>query len=81
MRRGGAAELVAASTIAMADSLGMPVSTTHALSSGVAGTMWANKSGIRPDTVREIALAWILTLPVAMALAGSLYWLATAFVG
>jgi len=79
--QGGAAELVAASTIAMADSLGMPVSTTHVLSSGVAGTMWANQSGIQPETVREIALAWVLTLPVAMALAGGLYWLATAFVG
>jgi PiT family inorganic phosphate transporter len=79
--QGGAAELVAASTIAMADSLGMPVSTTHVLSSGVAGTMWANKSGIQPETVREIALAWVLTLPVAMALAGGLYWLATTFVG
>ena len=79
--QGGAAELVAASTIAMADSLGMPVSTTHVLSSGVAGTMWANKSGIQPETVREIALAWILTLPVAMALAGGLYWLATFFTG
>jgi phosphate/sulfate permease len=43
--------------------------------------MWANKSGIQPETVREIALAWVLTLPVAMALAGGLYWLATAFVG
>jgi len=79
--QGGAAELVAASTIAMADSLGMPVSTTHVLSSGVAGTMWANKSGIQPETVREIALAWILTLPVAMALSGSLYWLATFATG
>jgi len=79
--QGGAAELVAASTIALADSLGMPVSTTHVLSSGVAGTMWANRSGIRPDTVRDIALAWILTLPVVMALSGVLYWLATAFVG
>jgi len=79
--QGGAAELVAATTIAMADHLGMPVSTTHVLSSGVAGTMWANKSGIQPETVREIALAWILTLPVAMALSGSLYWLATWFVG
>ena len=79
--QGGAAELVAASTIAMADSLGMPVSTTHVLSSGVAGTMWANKSGIQPETVREIALAWILTLPVAMALSGSLYWLATFITG
>jgi len=79
--QGGAAELVAASTIAMADSLGMPVSTTHVLSSGVAGTMWANKSGIQPETVREIALAWILTLPVAMALSGGLYLLATLFTG
>ena len=79
--QGGAAELVAASTIAMADSLGMPVSTTHVLSSGVAGTMWANKSGIQPETVHEIALAWILTLPVAMALSGCLYWLATCFTG
>jgi len=79
--QGGAAELVAATTIAMADSMGMPVSTTHVLSSGVAGTMWANKSGIQPETVREIALAWILTLPVAMALSGGLYWIATFFTG
>jgi phosphate/sulfate permease len=79
--QGGAAELVAASTIAMADSLGMPVSTTHVLSSGVAGTMWANKSGIQPETVREIAAAWILTLPVAMALSGGLYWISTLFTG
>lgn len=79
--QGGAAELVAAATIGMADVLGMPVSTTHVLSSGVAGTMWANKSGIQAETVREIALAWILTLPVAMALSGGLYWLATWFVG
>jgi PiT family inorganic phosphate transporter len=78
--QGGAAELVAASTIAMADSLGMPVSTTHVLSSGVAGTMWANNSGVQPETVREIALAWVLTLPVAMALSGGLYWLATAII-
>lgn len=78
--QGGAAELVAATTIGMADVLGMPVSTTHVLSSGVAGTMWANKSGIQAETVREIALAWILTLPVAMTLSGGLYWLATWFV-
>lgn len=79
--QGGAAELVAATTIGLADSLGMPVSTTHVLSSGVAGTMWANKSGIQSETVREIALAWILTLPVAMALSAGLYWLATLFIG
>jgi phosphate/sulfate permease len=79
--QGGAAELVAATTIGLADSLGMPVSTTHVLSSGVAGTMWANRSGIQPETVREIALAWILTLPVAMTLSGGLYWIATLFTG
>ena len=79
--QGGAAELVAATTIAMADNLGMPVSTTHVLSSGIAGTMWANKSGIQAETVKEIALAWVLTLPVAMALSGGLYWIATWFVG
>jgi PiT family inorganic phosphate transporter len=79
--QGAAAELVAAATIGMADMGGMPVSTTHVLSSGVAGTMWANKSGIQPETVREIALAWVLTLPVAMALSGGLYWLATLFTG
>jgi PiT family inorganic phosphate transporter len=65
----------------MADSLGMPVSTTHVLSSGVAGTMWANKSGIQPETVREIAAAWILTLPAAMALSGGFYWLSTLVTG
>ena len=78
--QGGAAELVAASTIAMADKLGMPVSTTHVLSSGIAGTMWANKSGIEAKTVKAIALAWVLTLPVAMTLSGGLYWIATWFV-
>jgi PiT family inorganic phosphate transporter len=79
--QGAAAELVAATTIGLADVGGLPVSTTHVLSSGVAGTMWANKSGIQPETIREIALAWILTLPVAMALSGGLYWLATLFTG
>ena len=71
---------MAAATIGLADGLGLPVSTTHVLSSGVAGTMWANKSGIQPETVREIALAWILTLPVAMLLSASLYWIFTLFV-
>ncbi len=77
--QGGAAELVAATTIGLADVFGMPVSTTHVLSSGVTGTMWANKSGIQLETVRDIALAWILTLPVAMTLAGGLYWFSTLF--
>jgi PiT family inorganic phosphate transporter len=58
----------------MADGLGLPVSTTHVLSSGVAGTMAANHSGIQMSTVRSLALAWILTLPAAMILSGSLFW-------
>jgi PiT family inorganic phosphate transporter len=73
--QGASAELVAAATIGAADMFGLPVSTTHVLSSGVAGTMLANGSGLQWSTVRSIALAWVLTLPAAMLLAGSLYWL------
>ncbi len=71
--QGAAAELVAAGTIAAADMYGLPVSTTHILSSGVAGTMAANGSGLQLSTIRNIAMAWILTLPVAMMLSASLY--------
>jgi inorganic phosphate transporter, PiT family len=71
--QGAAAELVAAGTIAAADMYGLPVSTTHVLSSGVAGTMAANGSGLQLSTIRNIALAWILTLPIAMMLSGGLY--------
>ncbi len=71
--QGAAAELVAAATIAGADMYGLPVSTTHVLSSGVAGTMAANGSGLQVSTIRNIALAWILTLPAAMMLSGFLY--------
>ena len=79
--QGGVAELVAAGTIALADRLGMPVSTTHVLSSGVAGTMWAARSGIQAGTVRTIAMAWILTLPATMLLAGSIYLAAVLVTG
>ena len=72
---GAAAELVAASTILLAQFKGMPVSTTHILSSGVAGAMAGNGSGVQVGTVRNIALAWVTTLPAAMAIAGLLYWL------
>ncbi len=71
--QGAAAELVAAGTIAAADMYGLPVSTTHVLSSGVAGTMAANGSGLQLSTIRNIATAWILTLPAAMMLSGLLY--------
>jgi len=73
--QGGAAELVAMTTIGLADGLGLPVSTTHVLSSGVAGTMAANRSGLQWDTVRNLALAWVLTMPVSILLSGSLFWL------
>jgi PiT family inorganic phosphate transporter len=73
--QGASAELVAAVTIAAADIYGLPVSTTHVLSSGVAGTMAANKSGLQMSTVRNLLMAWVLTLPCAIALSGSLYWI------
>jgi phosphate/sulfate permease len=74
--QGAAAEMVAAATILLADAFHMPVSTTQVLSSGVAGTMWANRSGIQGSTVRRIGLAWVLTLPASMTLAAGLYALA-----
>jgi len=61
-------------TIGAADMFGLPVSTTHVLSSGVAGTMVANGSGIQKRTLINLLMAWVLTLPAAMLLAGSLYW-------
>ena len=73
--QGGAAEITAAATIAAADYYGLPVSTTHVLSSGVAGTMMANKSGLQLETIHNIAMAWILTLPASIMLAAFLFWL------
>jgi inorganic phosphate transporter, PiT family len=73
--QGAVAEITAMATIGAADGFGLPVSTTHVLSSGIAGTMAANSSGIQWSTVRNLALAWVLTLPVAMLLSGSLFWL------
>jgi PiT family inorganic phosphate transporter len=71
--QGAAAEIVAMGTIGAADSFGLPVSTTHVLSSGVAGTMAANGSGVQMSTVRSLALAWVLTLPCAIALSAFLF--------
>jgi len=71
--QGGAAELVAMGTILAADHYGLPVSTTHVLSSGIAGTMAANKSGLQMETLRNIAMAWILTLPVCIFLGALLF--------
>ena len=71
--QGAAAELVAAGTIGLADHFGLPVSTTHILSSGVAGTMAANGSGLQKETLRNILLAWVLTLPVCVLLGAGLF--------
>ncbi|MDR3376411.1 MAG: inorganic phosphate transporter [Ancalomicrobiaceae bacterium] len=71
--QGASAEIVAMACIGAADGLGLPVSTTHVLSSGIAGTMFANKSGLQLSTLFNIALAWVLTLPVAMLLSGTLF--------
>ncbi|HTY48520.1 MAG TPA: inorganic phosphate transporter [Steroidobacteraceae bacterium] len=71
--QGASAEIIAWGTIETADLLGLPVSTTHILSSGIAGTMVANGSGIQRETVRNIILAWVLTLPVCVLLGAALF--------
>jgi PiT family inorganic phosphate transporter len=73
--QGACAEITAAATIAAADGYGLPVSTTHVLSSGIAGTMAANGSGLQMSTIRNIVLAWVLTLTAAMTLSGTLYFI------
>ncbi|XZG68962.1 inorganic phosphate transporter [Chitinibacteraceae bacterium HSL-7] len=78
--QGMSAQIVAAGAIGLANVFHLPVSTTHVLSSGVAGTMVANRSGLQKDTVRNIVLAWVLTLPAVMALSTSLFWLAAQWV-
>jgi len=79
--QGACAELVAMATISAADSFGLPVSTTHVLSSGVAGTMAANHSGLQLSTIRNIAMAWVFTLPAAALLSGGLFFLFRQFMG
>ena len=73
--QGASAEVIAAATIIAADQFGLPVSTTHVLSSGIAGTMVANGSGLQWATLRSIAMAWVFTLPAAAILSGGLFWL------
>lgn len=72
---GSCAELVAMGTIGAADVLGLPVSTAHVLSSGVAGTMAGNRSALQWSTVRHLLMAWVLTLPASVLLSGGLFWL------
>jgi len=79
---GATAELIASSTIGLASGLGLPVSTTHVLSSGVAGAMVATKGikNLQAGTVKNIVLAWVLTLPATILLSGGLYMLFRLFV-
>lgn len=77
--QGMAAQLTAMGAIGMANVFSLPVSTTHVLSSGVAGTMIANKSGLHHSTVRTILLAWVLTLPASMLLSAALFWVGMMF--
>lgn len=78
---GATAELTAAATIGLSSGLGLPVSTTHVLSSGVAGAMTASKGvkNLQPETIKSIAIAWVLTLPVTIVLAGGFYFLLQLF--
>ncbi len=74
--QGMSAQITAAVSIGLASYTGMPVSTTHILSSSVAGTMIVDGGGVQSKTIRSIALAWVLTLPVSILLSGALYWIA-----
>ncbi|WAI11762.1 MAG: inorganic phosphate transporter [Buchnera aphidicola (Macrosiphum albifrons)] len=68
------AQITASFSIGIASYTGIPVSTTHILSSSVAGTMLIDGDGIQIKTIKNIALAWVLTLPVSILLSGFLYW-------
>ena len=74
------AQLTAAVSIGVASYTGMPVSTTHVLSSSVAGTMLVDGGGLQRKTVTNIMMAWVLTLPVSIMLSGGLYWISLHFI-
>ena len=75
--QGASAELCAAATIGVSSSFGLPVSTTHVLSSGIAGSMVASGGvgNLQKSTISSMAIAWILTLPITLLGAFSLYFL------
>lgn len=78
--QGMAAQITAASAIGIASLTGMPVSTTHVLSSAVAGTMVMNRTGLQSGTVKSIMLAWVLTLPATILLSGGMFYLLSHFI-
>jgi PiT family inorganic phosphate transporter len=71
--QGAITELVTMTTIGTADYFGLPVSTTHILSSGIAGSMVANRAGVQSNTLKNLLLAWFLTLPVCILLGFGTY--------
>lgn len=75
--QGMSAQVTAVIMIGLANIYRLPVSTTHVLSSGVAGTMVANRSGLHSGTVKTIMMAWVLTLPASMLLSAGLFWAAS----
>ena len=77
--QGMSAQVTAVIMIGLANIYRLPVSTTHVLSSGVAGTMVANRSGLHSGTVKTIMMAWVLTLPASMLLSAGLFWAASKF--
>lgn len=81
--QGATAQIIAASTIGASTLMGLPVSTTHVLSSGIAGTMFAGKGkgNLQMKTVRNIAIAWLITLPVTIIMAGMLFLLFRLILG
>lgn len=79
--QGMSAQVTAACAIGVANVFSLPVSTTHVLSSGVAGTMVANKSGLHAGTIRSILLAWAMTLPISIGLAALFFWIGVQFTG
>ena len=71
--QGAAAELTTMGAIFLADNFGLPVSTTHVLTSGIAGTMFANQSGLQKSTLRNILIAWVLTSPACFFLGATIF--------
>ena len=77
--QGMSAQMTAAVSIGLASYTGMPVSTTHVLSSSVAGTMLVDGGGLQRKTVTSILMAWVFTLPASNLLSGGLYWISLQF--
>jgi PiT family inorganic phosphate transporter len=76
--QGASAELVSAALISVAGFTGLPVSTTHIVTSGIAGTMVTAGAGLQYNVISRIVIAWALTLPVTIVISGTLYYILAA---